>query len=244
MESRIQMIRPLLGVALVWFFSAPVFSQVPLPTVPAAPKGRNIQQETEALLNEVMKHCAQEEYQEALIKLERIKLNVNNKPFGFIMLIEVGCHYNLASFRKAIESSVVFLKEFQYSPATTDVLMILGRSYAALKQDDKALEIFNAVLADGFRSSEFLQAGLLANQIYVRCGKPEEGTKLTNKVRSVVADNEINYEMRNLHLNVGEAWIERKACQEAVGACQMVCGRADILRTLNKLLPPRKAGAP
>lgn len=236
--------RPLLRAALVWFSTAPVFSQI-LPVVaPAIPKGMNIQQETVALVNAAMELSALENYQEALAKLARVKVNVNHKPFENIMLIEGICHYNMADFPKAIESFEDFVKEFPYSPAITDVRMMLGRSYIARKQDDKALAILNSVLADGFRSAEYLQAALLAAHIDVSCGKFEEAAALMNKLHSIAAGGgDILYEMKTIRLNGVDAWMERRACREALGASQ-VCRRAEISRSMNKLIPARKMGAP
>lgn len=100
------------------------------------------------------------------------------------------------------------------------------------KQDKKeeALKILTAVLADGIRSAESIQAAMLAANIYVSSGKLDEATALMDKVRNFASGGDSIAQMNNIYLKLGDEMMEKKAYKEALGAYQLVRKKAEISR--------------
>jgi tetratricopeptide (TPR) repeat protein len=232
---------------------------------PAAPGALNIQQETEALMNEAVKLFTEAKYQEALAKIAQAEKNLNNKPFEGILYAKGACFFNLEDYAKAIESLELYVKEFPEGGSITDVRMALGRAYIKSKQGDKgvavlkevvskspekkaeagliiadlykaesktdeALQILSAVLADGVRSPESIQAAMMASQLYVASGKLEEASALMDKVRNFASGGDNIAQMNNIYLQLGDQMMEKKSFQDALNAYQLVRRKSEISR--------------
>ena len=232
---------------------------------PAAPGALNIQQETEALMNEAVKLFTEAKYQEALAKIAQAEKNLNNKPFEGILYAKGACFFNLEDYAKAIESLELYVKEFPEGGSITDVRMALGRAYIKSKQGDKgvtvlkeivskspekkaeagliiadlykaenktddALQILSAVLADGVRSPESIQAAMMASQLYVASGKLEEASALMDKVRNFASGGDNIAQMNNIYLQLGDQMMEKKSYQDALNAYQLVRRKSEISR--------------
>ncbi|MFM7604699.1 MAG: tetratricopeptide repeat protein [Prosthecobacter sp.] len=235
------------------------------PAAPAAPGSLNIQQETEALMNEAVKLFTEAKYQEALSKIAQAEKNLNNKPFEGILYAKGACFFNLEEYAKAIESLELYVKEFPEGGSIIDVRMALGRAYIKSKQGDKgvtvlkevvtkspekkaeagliiadhlkadnkteeALQILSAVLADGVRSPESIQAAMMASQLYVASGKLEDASALMDKVRNFASGGDNIAQMNNIYLQLGDQMMEKKAFQDALNAYQLVRRKSEISR--------------
>ncbi len=235
------------------------------PAAPAAPGALNIQQETEALMNEAVKLFTEAKYQEALSKIAQAEKNLNNKPFEGILYAKGACFFNLEEYAKAIESLELYVKEFPEGGSIIDVRMALGRAYIKSKQGDKgvtvlkevvskspekkaeagliiadhlkadnkteeALQILSAVLADGVRSPESIQAAMMASQLYVASGKLEDASALMDKVRNFASGGDNIAQMNNIYLQLGDQMMEKKAFQDALNAYQLVRRKSEISR--------------
>ncbi len=108
--------------------------------------------------------------------------------------------------------------------------LIIADAYVKKDNKDKALEILNAVLADGVRSAESIQAAMMAANLYVSTGKLEEASTLMDKVRNFASGGDNIAQMNNIYLKLGDEMMDKKAYKEALGAYQLVRKKAEISR--------------
>lgn len=108
--------------------------------------------------------------------------------------------------------------------------LIIADAYVKKDAKDKALEILTAVLADGIRSAESIQAAMMAANLYVSSGRLDEAGTLMEKVRNFASGGDNIAQMNNIYLKLGDEMMEKKAYKEALGAYQLVRKKAEISR--------------
>ncbi len=108
--------------------------------------------------------------------------------------------------------------------------LIIADAYVKKDNKDKALEILTAVLADGVRSAESIQAAMMAANLYVSTGKLEEASTLMDKVRNFASGGDNIAQMNNIYLKLGDEMMDKKAYKEALGAYQLVRKKGEISR--------------
>ncbi len=231
---------------------------------PAAPAGAlNIQQETEALMNEALRLFGEAKYAEALAKIEQVKKNVSGKPFPQVLFVEGASFFNQNEYDKAIGPLEEYVKNFAEGEFINPVRLALGRCYinkgdpdkgieilkdvvnkapemkaeaglfvaeALRKQEksDEALAVLKSVIADGVRSSESIQAAMMAADIHVAKGELDEAGELMEKVKGYATGGDNVAQMNNIYLRLGDQMLEKKSFREALGAYQMVRRQVEI----------------
>ncbi len=108
--------------------------------------------------------------------------------------------------------------------------LIIADAHVKKDNKDKALEILTAVLADGIRSAESIQAAMMAANLYVSSGKLDEAGTLMEKVRNFASGGDNIAQMNNIYLKLGDEMMDKKAYKEALGAYQLVRKKAEISR--------------
>ncbi len=130
------------------------------------------------------------------------------------------------------EKGVAVLKEVvSKSPEKkAEAGLIIADHYKAENKTEEALQILSAVLADGVRSPESIQAAMMASQLYVAGGKLDEAGALMDKVRNFASGGDNIAQMNNIYLQLGDSMMEKKAFQDALNAYQLVRRKSEISR--------------
>lgn len=187
----------------------------------AAPAALNIQQETEALMNEAVKLFTESKYQEALSKIAQAEKNVNNKPFEGILYAKGACFFNLNDYPKAIESLEIYIKEFPEGASIVDVRMALGRSYIKNKQGDKGVETLKEVVAKS--PEKKAEAGLIIADYYKAENKTDEALQI---LTSVIADGVRSPESIQAAMLASQLYVAGGKLEEASALMEKVRGFA------------------
>ncbi|MGV3659372.1 MAG: tetratricopeptide repeat protein [Prosthecobacter sp.] len=108
--------------------------------------------------------------------------------------------------------------------------LIIADAYTKKDNKDKALEILTAVLADGVRSAESIQAAMMAANLYVSSGRLDDASALMDKVRNFASGGDNIAQMNNIYLKLGDEMMDKKAYKEALGAYQLVRKKGEISR--------------
>lgn len=108
--------------------------------------------------------------------------------------------------------------------------LVIADYYKTENKLDEALQILSAVVADGVRSPESIQAAMMASQLYVSTGKLEEASALMDKVRNFASGGDNIAQMNNIYLQLGDEMMEKKAFKEALAAYQLVRRKSEISR--------------
>lgn len=103
----------------------------------------------------------------------------------------------------------------------------------ALKKQDKtdeALAVLKSVLEGGIRSSEAIQAAMMAADLHVAKGELDEAGQLMEKVKGFATGGDNIAQMNNIYLRLGDQMLEKKSFREALGAYQLVRRKNEITR--------------
>lgn len=103
----------------------------------------------------------------------------------------------------------------------------------ALKKQDKAddaLVVLKSVLDGGIRSSEAIQAAMMAADLYVGKGDLDAAGELMEKVKGFATGGDNVAQMNNIYLRLGDQMLEKKSFREALGAYQLVRRKDEITR--------------
>ncbi|MCW0220256.1 MAG: tetratricopeptide repeat protein, partial [Prosthecobacter sp.] len=103
----------------------------------------------------------------------------------------------------------------------------------ALKKQDKtdeALAVLKSVLEGGIRSSEAIQAAMMAADLYVGKGELDQAGELMEKVKGFATGGDNVAQMNNIYLRLGDQMLEKKSFREALGAYQLVRRKEEISR--------------
>lgn len=103
----------------------------------------------------------------------------------------------------------------------------------ALKKQDKtdeALAVLKSVLEGGIRSSEAIQAAMMAADLYVAKGELDQAGELMEKVKGFATGGDNVAQMNNIYLRLGDQMLEKKSFREALGAYQLVRRKEEISR--------------
>ncbi|MEN3941103.1 tetratricopeptide repeat protein [Prosthecobacter sp. SYSU 5D2] len=103
----------------------------------------------------------------------------------------------------------------------------------ALKKQDKvdeALDVLKSVLEGGIRSSEAIQAAMMAADLHVAKGELDEAGALMEKVKGFATGGDNVAQMNNIYLKLGDQMLEKKSFREALGAYQFVRRKNEITR--------------
>lgn len=95
---------------------------------------------------------------------------------------------------------------------------------------DEALGVLKSVLEGGIRSSEAIQAAMMAADLYVVKGDLDEAGKLMENVKGFASGGDNVAQMNNIYLKLGDQMLEKKSFREALGAYQMVRRKSEISR--------------
>lgn len=170
-----------------------------------------------------------EDYPKAI---ENLTLYVKDHPEG-ASITDVRMALGRAYLKsKQGEEGVKVLKEVvSKSPEKkAEAGLIIADHYKSENKTDDALQILSAVLADGVRSPESIQAAMMASQLYVAGGKLEEASALMDKVRNFASGGDNIAQMNNIYLQLGDQMMEKKAYQDALNAYQLVRRKSEISR--------------
>lgn len=108
--------------------------------------------------------------------------------------------------------------------------LAIANYYKKANKIDDALQILTAVIADGIRSSEGVQATLMAAELYVAKGDTEKASQLTETVKGVANQGDSIIKINNIGLKLGDSMMEAKNYAAALNAYQMVRRKAEIVR--------------
>lgn len=108
--------------------------------------------------------------------------------------------------------------------------LIIADYYKAENKPDEAIQILSAVIADGIRSPESIQAAMMASQLYVAGGKLEDASALMEKVRNFASGGDNMAQMNNIYLQLGDQMMEKKSYRDALNAYQLVRKKSEISR--------------
>ncbi|HAL70812.1 MAG TPA: hypothetical protein DCP71_03475 [Verrucomicrobiales bacterium] len=103
----------------------------------------------------------------------------------------------------------------------------------ALKKQDKvdeALAVLKSVLEGGIRSSEAIQAAMMAADLHVGKGELDQAGELMEKVKGFATGGDNVAQMNNIYLRLGDQMLEKKSFREALGAYQFVRRKSEITR--------------
>lgn len=103
----------------------------------------------------------------------------------------------------------------------------------ALKKQDKvdeALAVLKSVLEGGIRSSEAIQAAMMAADLHVAKGELDAAGELMEKVKGFATGGDNVAQMNNIYLRLGDQMLEKKSFREALGAYQFVRRKSEITR--------------
>ena len=170
-----------------------------------------------------------EDYPKAI---ENLELYVKDHPEG-ASITDVRMALGRAYIRsKQGDKGVAVLKEVvgKSPEKKAEAGLIIADHYKAENKADDALQILSAVLADGVRSPESIQAAMMASQLYVAGGKLEEASALMDKVRNFASGGDNIAQMNNIYLQLGDQMMEKKAFQDALNAYQLVRRKSEISR--------------
>lgn len=170
-----------------------------------------------------------EDYPKAI---ENLELYVKDHPEG-ASITDVRMALGRAYIRsKQGDKGVTVLKEVvSKSPEKkAEAGLIIADHLKAENKAEEALQILSAVLADGVRSPESIQAAMMASQLYVAAGKLEDASALMDKVRNFASGGDNIAQMNNIYLQLGDQMMEKKAFQDALNAYQLVRRKSEISR--------------
>jgi len=108
--------------------------------------------------------------------------------------------------------------------------LAIANHYKKENKLDEALQILTAVIADGIRSSEGVQATLMAAELYVAKGDVEKASQLTETVKGVANQGDSIIKINNIGLKLGDSLMEAKNYGQALNAYQMVRRKSEIVR--------------
>ncbi len=95
---------------------------------------------------------------------------------------------------------------------------------------DDALTVLKSIITDGTRSSEGIQAAMMAADLYVAKGDLDEAGKLMENIKGFASGGDNVAQMNNIYLKLGDQMLEKKSFREALGAYQLVRRKAEISR--------------
>lgn len=95
---------------------------------------------------------------------------------------------------------------------------------------DEALAVLKSVLEGGIRSSEAIQAAMMAADLYVAKGDLDEAGALMEKVKGFATGGDNVAQMNNIYLKLGDQMLEKKSFREALNAYQLVRRKDEITR--------------
>ena len=108
--------------------------------------------------------------------------------------------------------------------------LVIANHYKKENKIDDALQILTAVIADGIRTAEGVQATLLAAELYVAKGDTDKASELTETVKAVANQGESVIKINNIGLKLGDSLMEAKNYGQALAAYQMVRRKEEIVR--------------
>jgi tetratricopeptide (TPR) repeat protein len=117
-----------------------VIAQAPSPSTSIT------QQETEALMAEILILFQAGSYPQVLEKLKTVKASINNRPIPQVLFIEGASHFNLGDYDKAIPVLEEFIKNFAEDENASAVRMVLGRSHINKGEADQGISILKDVV--------------------------------------------------------------------------------------------------
>jgi tetratricopeptide (TPR) repeat protein len=164
--------------------------------------------------------------------IESLELYLKEFPQG-ASVIDVRMALGRAYIRsKQGDKGVATLKEVvTASPdKKAEAGLIIADYYKTENKPDDALQILSAVIADGVRSPESIQAAMMASQLYVAGGKLEEASALMEKVRNFASGGDNMAQMNNIYLQLGDQMMEKKSYRDALNAYQLVRKKSEISR--------------
>jgi tetratricopeptide (TPR) repeat protein len=108
--------------------------------------------------------------------------------------------------------------------------LVIANYYKKENKIDEALQILTAVIADGIRSAEGVQATLMAAELYVAKGDTEKASQLTETVKAVANQGESVIKINNIGLKLGDSLMEAKIYGQALSAYLMVRRIVEIVK--------------
>lgn len=134
--------------------------------------------------------------------------------------------------KKEADKGIAILKEVvTKSPEKKgEAGLVIANYYKKENKIDEALQILTAVIADGIRTAEGVQATLLAAELYVSKGDVEKASQLTETVKGVANQGDSIIKINNIGLKLGDSLMEAKNFGQALSAYQMVRRKAEIVR--------------
>ncbi|TDU63175.1 tetratricopeptide repeat protein [Prosthecobacter fusiformis] len=170
-----------------------------------------------------------EEYDKAIAVLEDYIKNFGDGEYISAVKMALGRSYiNKGDADKGIS---VLKEVVSQSP---DMKSEAGLFVAeALKKQDKvdeALSVLKSVLEGGIRSSEAIQAAMMAADLHVAKGELDEAGALMEKVKGFATGGDNVAQMNNIYLRLGDQMLEKKSFREALGAYQFVRRKNEITR--------------
>lgn len=108
--------------------------------------------------------------------------------------------------------------------------LAIANYYKKENKVDEALQILTAVIADGVRTAEGVQATLMAADLYVAKGEVEKASQLTETVKGVANQGDSIVKINNIGLKLGDSLMEAKNFGQALNAYQMVRRKSEIVK--------------
>jgi len=205
-------LRLLLLATLVWH---------PVVQAQDAQPALNIQQETEALMNEGLRLFGEGKYAEALAKIEQVKKNVSGKPFPQVLFVEGASYFNQNEYEKAVVPLEEYVKNFSDGDFINPVRMALGRCYINKGEPDKGIEILKDVVNKAPEMKA--EAGLFVAEALKKQEKPDEALAV---LKSVIADGVRSAESIQAAMMAADIHVAKGELDEAGELMEKVKGYA------------------
>ncbi|SKB03060.1 Tetratricopeptide repeat-containing protein [Prosthecobacter debontii] len=175
------------------------------------------------------------EYDKAILALEEYVKNFPDGEYLGVVQMALGRSYiNKGDTNKGVS----VLKDL--AARSPDMKAEAGLFIAeALKKEtklDEALTVLNSVLEGGIRSSEAIQAAMMAADLYVAKGELDQASALMEKVKGFATGGDNVAQMNNIYLKLGDQMLEKKSFREALGAYQLVRRKNEITRLQKEVI--------
>jgi len=169
------------------------------------------------------------EYDKAIAVLEEYIKNFSDGEYINAVKMALGRSY---INKDDNDKGITILKEVVNSSPELKSEAGLFVAEALKKQDkvDEALAVLKSVLEGGIRSSEAIQAAMMAADLHVAKGELEEAGALMEKVKGFATGGDNVAQMNNIYLKLGDQMLEKKSFREALGAYQLVRRKNEISR--------------
>lgn len=167
------------------------------------------------------------EYDKAIVALEEYLKNFADGEYAGAVKMALGRSYiNKGDADKGIN----VLKEVATQSPTlkSEAGLFVAEALKKQNKTDEALAVLKSVLEGGIRSSEAIQAAMMAADLHVAKGELEQAGELMEKVKGFATGGDNVAQMNNIYLRLGDQMLEKKSFREALGAYQLVRRKAEI----------------